>query len=242
MKFKDSTWVSIADSLAGGVFLGASFIHLIPESSHAFHDAHLPIVPFFCVGAIFIMVVFDVFQNPSLDLKECDANDNDGRELDVESNESPSLSHKNTFLFIMILIHSFFESLSLGITKDNASFWALFFAIIAHKPVVCFALGLAILSDKVSTKLYIILMSIFIFSAPLVTVSFIYIGQSASAKFAGIMNAISSGVFIFVGFNEMHVLLHTKLSRSDKIWHIISFFVGILWMALVAVFVGEHSH
>ena len=236
--FKSSSWLSKADSLAGGVFIGASIVHLFPESSHVFEDAHVPLASFYFLGAFLLMAIFEVFTNPKLSLEEIPENNPESnQEIETEKKLSP----KNIFLLTMLFVHSFFEAISIGVQQQESSFWALFFAIISHHPIVCFALGLSLLSDEISECYYYTIMIIYNIFTPIIAILFMIIGNISSSKFIATMNAISAGVFIYVGISELHELLHKKNSKSDKIWHSVFFFAGLLWMALVSIVV-EHHH
>ena len=218
MKIKKSEWITFANSMAGGVFIGASFIHMIPNSLKMINQQLCLLT---IVFSYFLMTLFESFFSPDLKL------------LNEEENDSMFLSPQVLFLYLMIHIHSFFESLSLGIINEEKTFYSLFFAIIAHKPVVCFSLGLIILNENKENWIYLLLMGIFIFSSPLITIFFTIIPFSTSKSFVGFMNSISAGVFIFVGFHELNDLLLKKLSKKHKIYHLLLYFIGQVWMGLV---------
>jgi zinc transporter ZupT len=139
-------WLSLATSFGGGVFLGAAFLHLLPEASdildgqfpsissllsgtsdgtHDFPRANL----LCCLG--FLLV---------LGLEEWMPSESVGK-----SNKSSSIA-----LVAALSCHSLFDGLAIGAVTTITQLNAVSIAILAHKPISSFALGSILLGKRLS--------------------------------------------------------------------------------------------
>lgn len=255
---KSRKWVSCAESLAGGVFLGAAMVHLIPESLHSFEGiTHKPVAPI--ISLIFFVIMLCIEMFASSHPEESDSGDSQ-RLLPSGSNEenpvnidelgpvyskvSNRVDSVTMVLYYILIFHGAVEAVAFGIMNSESVVIALFCAIIGHKPVETFALGLMLLKSVSPGPKYFTLMGIFSMIAPITVVFTMWIGKMASATFFGVIASASSGAFLFVGCHELCEMLHHshKWTFNGKLWHLGSFMIGVAWMGIIGMMGGEHHH
>lgn len=211
------SWVSYAESLAGGVFLGAFAVHLFPEALHSFHNyTHAPVGPIISLIFFAILLAIEMFasshghdhdhscskhkhqtedtssitqQNKILSSnneistsQDHPLNDNTASDSDKGSyvnDDSKMLIHPNEsrfaveeeienldefrsnnlttaknkyniksttlVVYFVLIFHCIIEAFGFGLLKSRSLLIALFCAIIGHKPVETFSMGILIL-------------------------------------------------------------------------------------------------
>ena len=260
---KGFSWMSRMDALAGGVFLGAAIVHLYPEGIHLLESFHFPLYAYMALTGFFLMFVMESFtashsHNHSHE-HELESSQNNKSALTSQllsqqtEDEGEQNSHFGTkknklppttiMLYCALMFHSFIESVSYGVARDKQVLFSLFFALIGHKPVEIFALSVTVLESKPSKLKYFLLMGIYAIVVPVTIFAFDFIGKSTGEIFPGIVTALSSGVFIFIGFHEIVEIMHEmpSLVLKEKLWLQLFVFIGFLWMSLMGL-VGEHEH
>lgn len=255
---KSRKWVSCAESLAGGVFLGAAMVHLIPESLHSFEGiTHKPIAPIIALIFFVVMLCIEMFASSHGDDSDSGEDSqrllpNGGDENLVQMDEmgppyakvTDKIDSVTMVLYYILIFHGAVEAVAFGIMKSESVVVALFCAIIGHKPVETFALGLMLLKSTCPGTKYAILMGIFSVIAPSAIVLTMWIGKMASATFFGVVASASSGAFLFVGCHELCEMLHHshKWTIQGKLWHLASFIAGAIWMGVIGMMGEEHHH
>jgi zinc transporter 1/2/3 len=228
--FTSLGWISKAECLAGGVFLGSALVHLVPEALHSFEGfSEYPIASLIILACFSLLLVVEVFAQTHGEHSDSSHQAVDGQ-----------LSSMIIVLYCVLIFHGFVEAIAFGIVKQDSIVLALFCAIIGHKPVETFALGLEILKNRPSRLLYFAMMILFSSVAPLTIVFTVWIEKTASNIFAGLVTSASAGAFLFVGCHEVTELLHEagKWSVGSKIVHLLFFALGATWMALFAFMEG----
>lgn len=147
------------------------------------------------------------------------------------------LSIPVTVLFFIMLVHSFIEGLALGVMSNLSGVIALACAVGGHKPVEAFALGLIVAQDKPVQWLYWLMMVTYVLMSPIGIVVAIFISQLGNDLVLGVISAISSGTFIFVGCDEWTKMYEnrSKWKTSEKLWQTGLYMLGVLWMVLIAI-------
>lgn len=70
-------------------------------------------------------------------------------------------------LLIALSFHSMFEGLAIGLQQDQQGLVNLFIAVIAHKSVMAFSLGLTLAQARLKFKQYAISVIIFTMASPI---------------------------------------------------------------------------
>jgi zinc transporter 1/2/3 len=142
-------------------------------------------------------------------------------------------------LYLIMCVHSSIEGLALGVLcgSEWSQIIAVFCAIVAHKPVEGFALSLIILKRKPPVWFFVALIGFYVVLCPIAEIIGIVLTRNASDLVLGLIEAFSSGAFVFVGCHEWSEMFEHKHSwpTSEKLWHFGLFAFGVLWMLLVAI-------
>ncbi|KAF8817975.1 metal cation transporter, ZIP family protein [Cardiosporidium cionae] len=127
------------------------------------------------------------------------------------SEQAPWLS---LLLFFALSGHSFLEGLALG-TATHIQI--LLFAVILHKIVVSFGLGISLLRDNYSLKKYFFVMFLFCIMSPLgLAVGFCLREINPHSSFyiiAGLCTCVGAGTFLYVALVE---IIGPELSRCRR--------------------------
>ena len=238
--FSTTNFISKAESLAGGIFVGAAICHLFPEAIHSYGISMYPTPALISLTAILIMWVIDKIAEHSEKTQEI---------------EEETISNKNTInklpplqilvLYLTLIFHCFIEGVAFGIVREKKSLWALFFATIGHKPIECMIIAMKLTEKgQISKTVYSIMMFIFCITLPLTVVIFSFVGKSLSNSFCGFVTSFSAGAFLFFGFHELIELAErtTQLNNKNKAIHVSFYLCGIIWMILITTFGEEHQH
>lgn len=210
--FNSQSWVSYAESLAGGVFWGAFAIHLFPEAIHSFSSiTHIPVGPIIALLFFLILLIIDIFasshshshehlshkeypqnhshssmndQNDALYVNreenqlfehcssEMNENTNTDSKVLLSSNESRfavengvhkldefrsynistvknrySVDSSTLVVYFVLIFHCIIEAFGFGLLKSRSLLIALLCAIIGHKPVETFSIGILLLQS-----------------------------------------------------------------------------------------------
>jgi zinc transporter ZupT len=206
----------ISESLAAGVFLGASLIHMLGDASHAFYLAsfHYPLA-FLLAGITFLFFLL---------LEHI------GREMVVHHRSSNAFS---ILAKLMLSIHAFLMGAALGLSATLSVAIVILLAIVAHKWAESFALAIQINKSSFSHKINIILFLIFSVMTPLG----ILFGASATHTLsyhpllAPIFSSLAAGTFLYLG--TLHGL--EKATLIQQCCDLKRFFFVILGFSIMAV-------
>ena len=139
-------------------------------------------------------------------------------------------------VFISLSFHSIMEGVAIGVQTKLP--WDVFLAVIAHKALAAFALGLEIMSDKLSRIKFISFIAIFSLMSPLG----IWIGslavrgssnQGTDSLASGICTALSGGTFLFVAVMEI-IPQELNNNRQDQLMKCVALSLGFISFGLLA--------
>jgi zinc transporter 1/2/3 len=240
--------MSKAEALAGGVFIGSALLHLIPESLHSLEHPLASIVSLICfilLLAVELIAGSHPEHSDSTELLRSSEEARPKREFHPYATMATGRIASVTWvLYFVLIFHGFVEAIAFGVIESTSVLLALFCAIIGHKPVETFALGLQLLKSRPSRGTYMALMAGFSAVAPVTIFVAMELGKNASKLFSGVVTSASAGAFLFVGCHELGELLHhaQKWALSGKIVHLGFFIAGAVWMAIFVLIGGEHEH
>lgn len=251
-------WLFRLGSLACGVFIGAGLIHLLTDSCDEINNSNFTKFPISHSICVVVFVLLSYLEMLTVSEHDIQINSSDGsinnenvsdfvdeknnnNEMSIRkkqfSKENKGLSATSIPLYIVMVFHSIFEGLSLGILMNTGTAIATFFAIIGHKPVEAFSLSLIILSDKPSKFMFYIFVVIYSLCTPVSICISALIGTITKKLVVGIIEAISAGTFIFIGCHEWSELHKNKqvINVKEKLWHLGFLTLGAIWMLLIAI-------
>jgi zinc transporter 1/2/3 len=256
-------WTSRLESLAGGVFMAAGLAHLLADSNEELEHVHglnYPLSAAICLAVFVLFTLIELFTYTEHDAAVFSDHHHHHTQLETEGlyDSIASLSNAESVvtpkivqfgsnlsdmdaatisLYLMMCLHSSIEGLALGVLDEWTQIIAVFCAVIAHKPVEGFALSLIILKKKPPVWFFVLLVVIYVFLCPLALIIGVIVMTKASHLALGLIEAFSSGTFLFVGCHEWCDMFEHKhqWKKSEKIWHFGLFAFGVLWMLLVAI-------
>lgn len=217
----DHRLLSLANCFAGGVFLAAGLIHVLPDAQSqlaiAFPQMDYPLFGLLATSAVALMVLIDrIGQSRS----------------EVQSSKAAA-----AVLFLVLSIHSLITGFALGIEDGGVAALALLIAVLAHKGTATFALGLKVRPVCSSSTQFGMRMLAFSLTTPLgVLVGLLMLSrlsQTSAPMVEGIFDALAAGTFIYVAVFE--ILAKEFRSKEHGFSLVLSMVMGATLMAIVAL-------
>jgi zinc transporter 1/2/3 len=225
------TLFSLGSALAGGVFLGAGLIHLLPDSIAAFEEAlphhDYPLAALLAAsGCVFILFLERVL------LASMDA---EGALAGADQKGSVSV----LALTAALSIHSLLAGAALGSDDTVAGSLVIFLAIIAHKGSAAFALSVSLVRNGLNRKTVMKIISLFSLMTPfgiLLGLAFeTYLTGSGERLFEGVFDGLAAGTFVYIASIDIIVEeFASPKNRWPKFWLLAS---GLGLMAAIAAWV-----
>ncbi len=212
----------IAETLATGVFLGAAFMHLLPESNQLFVEAgyHYPLA-FIIAGGVFLFFLW--FEHVGQELY---------RHRDAKH------PYFALVAWLMLSIHSIMIGTALGFSQHQSLMIMLFLAVIAHKWAESFAIAMQLNKTSLSHKSCYLLFFLFCLMTPLGMLfgSYSNLNVGSQSLIAPVLMAASAGTFLYLG--TLHGLDRcVMLKRCCNLRDFSFVIIGFLLMAGVAEYV-----
>ena len=144
------------------------------------------------------------------------------------------------FLSILFIHIVFFHNMYTGIGAQEGCAWDILFAILAHKSLVAFSMGVDLINRNSSTYSYIIYITSFSILTPLgLLFGWIIITSSSfdneNSALSGICTAISGGTFLFV--STMEVIPNELKNHEHTVLKLLALCVGFLVIAITSQYV-----
>lgn len=214
------------NAFAGGVFLGAGFMHMLPDAQSNFASLNLQSdFPFaaFIAGLGFMVILF---------IDRVIIGRDGAESLSESKNKFPLI------LFLILAIHSIIAGLSLGLESAILSGLAIFIAIIAHKGSASFALGVNMVKSEIRKKQIIQTIVLFSIMTPIGIILGTIMDQlennQVSVWFEAIFDSIASGTFLYIAILEIiDDVFGDSKSRFQKFGYLL---IGYLLMTLIAIY------
>ncbi|OUC47703.1 putative metal cation transporter, ZIP family, partial [Trichinella nativa] len=149
-------------------------------------------------------------------------------------------------LLTSIMFHSVLEGLSIGIQTKETAALALFFAVISHKTLIAFSLGLQLVRIHRNSKKFVCF-CVFLFSIASPAGIGIGIGIETAnidekLKFLLFMifSALSVGTFLYITFFE--IIMHELKNEQSNLLKIISMMVGCFLIGILLIMTPHSEH
>lgn len=196
-------FLSLGNSLAGGIFLGAGFIHLLPEAAEAFEGTfEYPVAPLLAavgVGLLLLIdrVLFEGYARP-------------GQEKETRQ---PIYA---LVLLVVLSIHSIIAGAALGLEAEVSTSVLVMLGILFHKGSAAFALMVSVRASGADQRHLWTVLTLFVVMTPLGIVvgtvaSNLFEGQAVELIGGG-FNALAAGTFIYVAILDV---INAEMSRID---------------------------
>jgi len=270
--------ISFASCFAGGVFIGACMLDLIPDVEEKIGDVltelqrdynvdfDYPLAQFIIVLGFFMILTIeqtvlyfqeswmaDSERQPLLRSSDSDsgghndyasierqdsltglsnqvhhADDGHGDHAHISHGVFEHSSLRSILLLLALSLHSIFEGLAIGLQEQSHNLISIFLAVILHKAVMAFSLGLNIAQSSLSVKAFIISNIIFSAASPVglaIGIAVSDLPSSLPQNIAnGILQGISGGTFLYITFFE--VLPHELNVPTNRLWKVLFVILG----------------
>ncbi|XP_023322722.1 zinc transporter ZIP1 isoform X3 [Eurytemora carolleeae] len=230
--------LSFASCFAGGVFIAACLLDLVPDVEEKINevleeikdsygvDVEYPLAQFIIVMGFFLILTVEqtvlYFQESWMSEAERQPLLSRSRQTSVNQNDFESISRQDSITGLSNV------GLAIGLQDDSASLISIFVAVIVHKAVMAFSLGLNIAQSVMSVKNFIISNFIFSISSPIglaVGIGIADLPSSLPQNIAnGILQGIAGGTFLYITFFE--VLPHELNVPTNRLWKVLFVLLG----------------
>lgn len=217
----DGRVLSLANCFAGGVFLAAGLIHVLPDAqaqlATVFPSMDYPLFGLLATASFALMVIIDQI----------------GRRGAGENQSVVSAA----ILFLVLSIHSLITGFALGLEDQSVTAIALLIAVLAHKGTASFALGLKISPVSRQTGQFFGRMLAFSLTTPAGVLLGLWMLNRLSGSngplIEGVFDALAAGTFLYVAVFE--ILSQEFKDRGGAIAKSIAMVLGAALMAVVAL-------
>ncbi len=223
--------LSFGNTFGGGIFLGAGFIHMLPDSvggfATLFPDIDYPIATTIA-GISFLMLIF---------VEKVIFPDHEHPGIGEGTEDKKGLKLYPYVLLLVLSVHSIITGIALGVEKELFEASVLFFAVIAHKGAAAFALGTSIIRGGFPTQKLKHLIIAFSLMTPLGllcgSVLTRFLSGDSQEVFETVFNALAAGSFIYVAaIDILQDELTEKNHRRSKFFFVA---LGFSVMAILAL-------
>ena len=198
-------FLSLGNSLAGGIFLGAGFIHLLPEAAEALEEVvEYPLAALLAALGVGILLLIDrvVFETT--------------RAQGMDQVGGPRQPIYPVVLLVVLSIHSIIAGIALGLEPEVAASVLVMLGILFHKGSASFALMVSAQSAGADKARLRAILTVFVLMTPigvmLGTVASNMLEGEAAALIEGSFNALAAGTFIYVAILDV---IDAEMSRFD---------------------------
>ena len=204
-------FLSLGNALAGGIFLGAGFIHLLPEASETLGEVvDYPLAPLLAALGIGILLLIDrvVFET-----NHTATGQSEGRRQPIYP----------LVLLVVLSIHSIIAGIALGLEPEVIASVLVMIGILFHKGSAAFALMVSTHASGASKGRLLAILAIFVVMTPLGilfgTMASNLLEGTTAIIIEGSFNALAAGTFIYIAILDV---IDAEMSRiDDRIAHFV---------------------
>lgn len=118
-------------------------------------------------------------------------------------------------LSIALLIHNTFEGMSIGLAVSPSEMYTLLFAVLSHKAITAFSLGLSFMQAGWNDWTATLVMSIFAISGPFGTwIGYLILNDMSDGILQGVFMGMTSGTFLYISLSEVIPLEFGKVDHK----------------------------
>lgn len=137
-------------------------------------------------------------------------------------------SLRSLMLLLALSFHSLFEGLAIGLQDNSSQLLSIFVAVVVHKAVMSFSLGLNIAQSDLSIKSFLISNILFSISSPVgvgIGIAIYDLPSSLPQDICnGVLQGIAGGTFLYITFFE--VLPHELNVPHKRLWKVTFVILG----------------
>ena len=230
-------WLRFGDAFAAGVILGAGLIHLLPEAAEVGRalEWHASVVYASAAGGFLLMLLCEhvLLSERAHEMVHAPSSE---RFALLPTNGGAGLTAYT--VLIALSAHSFLAGLALGAEPEFAGAMVLAVAILMHKSLGGFALGVSLVRHPMAPGRAWSLLGLFAIATPLGIAIGAALGASVEGAtrdaFEAIFLALAAGTFAYVAIVDILREEHESQERLTK-WLVAS--AGTAAMAALAPWV-----
>ena len=201
---------SLGNSFSGGIFLGAGFIHLLPEAAESLGGVtEYPLASLLAAVGVALLLLIDrvVFDS----------------HLQKDSDETKGQPIYPFILLVILSIHSAIAGAALGLQSEVVTSVFVMVAILCHKGSAAFALIVSMVASGAEQRRLWGWLATVAAMTPLGivlgTVASELLEGGTAVLIEGSFNALAAGTFIYVAI--MDVINAEMSSRDDRLAHFV---------------------
>lgn len=230
---QSDTFVSLGNSFAGGVLLGAGLIHMMGDAADAFSETWPTMdypAAYLIAGFGFLLILFvERVAVRSHSLSEVEL-------VPQTAASRPAVLYAG-ILLLALSVHSVFAGLALGLQGSTGSSLAILLAILAHKTVAAFALSVSFVREGRTGRQSVRALLLFCAMTPLGIVLGILLHagatQAVDQRIEAVFNAVAAGTFLYIA--ALDIMAEEFLRPGAKWKKFGCCLTGFLIMAVVAI-------
>ncbi len=205
-RFEDSQrFFSLGNAFAGGVFLGAGFIHLLPDGAENLRAvSDYPIAGLLATAGLALLLLIDrvIFSHH-----------------DLEDSAGHDTSAFPYVLTIILSVHSIIAGTSLGLETHVSTSVVILLAILFHKGSAAFALMVSLHNAGMDAARQKKILAFFVMMTPLGllagTAASVALSGNLATLIEGSFDALAAGTFIYVAI--LDIIDEELTKEGDKI-------------------------
>ena len=196
---------SLGNALAGGIFLGAGFIHLLPDASKALEGVTAyPLAPLLAsVGVVMLLLIDRVLFETT-------------QAVGAAQGGGTTQPIYPVVLLVVLSIHSIIAGIALGLEAEVAASVIVMLGILFHKGSAAFALMVSVHASGAGKRSLWTVLTIFVLMTPLGivlgTVGLSLLEGRIAMLIEGSFTALAAGTFIYVAILGV---IDAEMSRID---------------------------
>ncbi len=203
-------FLSLGNALAGGIFLGTGFIHLLPEASEVFEEvAEYSVATLLAAVGVGLLLLVDrvLFEVPG----------RSGRDKGRHEPIYPLV------LLVVLSMHSIIAGTALGLESQMATSVLVMLGILFHKGSAAFALMVSVYASGAEKRRLWMVLTVFVLMTPvgivLGTVASSMLEAQTASLIEASFNALAAGTFIYVAI--LDVINAEMSSYDDRVAHFV---------------------
>ena len=254
------SFMGYVSSFAGGLFLGISLFHILPESYEKYNK--IPISFFFSfITFSFIFYIdkikFNSKKNQFNNILEENLLTNQIEKVKnfenvQEDNDNNNIFHnkinkidlktnQTNFLFLFALgFHAIFEGISIGASNEYKILITLLIGLLADKWAEGLSLGITLVKSNIKFKNYLIMIIIFSLMSPIGILIGLLATLSESKIIEAIFLGMTSGTFIYISICDILIEEFIEEESNNKNIKFLFFILGGIFIFFLNLY--EHFY